>query len=104
MLKHQYSMRSGFKVPLSNADIKVEARMTQSSNFTAKTAAISTSDKGAETTIIEIRRPLSYPESSSKQTSARKVSIIYKGNRYIRSEEYFLHEQKVLRSASFWLM
>lgn len=69
-------MRAGFKVPFPNAEKKVETRMTQPSNLSAKTAAVSTGDKGVEKTIIEIRRPLSYPESNSKQTSARKVSII----------------------------
>lgn len=66
-------MRADFKVPLSSAEIKIEDRMTQHSSLSAKTTTISMGDKGAEKTVIEIRRPLSYPESSNKQTSIRKV-------------------------------
>ncbi|VBB29056.1 unnamed protein product [Acanthocheilonema viteae] len=73
LLKHQHSMRAGFKVPFSNAEIKTEARMTQPSNLSAKTVAMSIGDKRDKKTIIEIRRPLSYPESRSKQTNARKI-------------------------------
>ncbi|VDO53319.1 unnamed protein product [Onchocerca flexuosa] len=75
LLKHQHSMRSEFKVPLLNPEIKVGTGRKQPSNLSGKTAAKLASDKGAEKTIIEIRRPLSYPESNSKQTNIQQVSI-----------------------------
>uniref|UniRef100_A0A158Q818 Protein kinase domain-containing protein n=1 Tax=Elaeophora elaphi TaxID=1147741 RepID=A0A158Q818_9BILA len=75
LLKHQHSMRAGFRV-LPNAEKKIEAAMTQPSNLSANTAGVSTGDKGAEKTIIEIHRPLSYPESNSKQAGARKTLAV----------------------------
>ncbi|VDM91723.1 unnamed protein product, partial [Onchocerca ochengi] len=76
LLKHQHSVRAEFKVPLPNPEIKVEAGMKQPFNLSGKTAAILTGDKGAEKTIIEIRRPLSYPESNSKQTNIQKAVAV----------------------------
>ncbi|VDK73846.1 unnamed protein product [Litomosoides sigmodontis] len=75
-LKHQSSMQAGFKVPISSSELKVEDRMMQPPSLPAKTATISVGDKRAEKTIIEIRRPLSYPESSNKQTNIRKVVTV----------------------------
>ncbi|EFO23750.2 hypothetical protein LOAG_04738 [Loa loa] len=79
LLKHQHSMLAGLKIPSTNAEMKVETRMMQLSNLSAKTAAISAGDKGAEKTIIEIRRPLSYPESNNKQMNARKAVTVSRG-------------------------
>ncbi|OZC05669.1 hypothetical protein X798_07357, partial [Onchocerca flexuosa] len=76
LLKHQHSMRSEFKVPLLNPEIKVGTGRKQPSNLSGKTAAKLASDKGAEKTIIEIRRPLSYPESNSKQTNIQQAGAV----------------------------
>ncbi|VIO90566.1 Protein kinase domain containing protein [Brugia malayi] len=72
LLKHQHSMRPGFIDSLPKAEIKIQTGMTQPSIPSDKTAASFTGEKGMEKTIIEIRRPLSYPESNNKQVRARK--------------------------------
>uniref|UniRef100_A0A1I8EZ41 Protein kinase domain-containing protein n=1 Tax=Wuchereria bancrofti TaxID=6293 RepID=A0A1I8EZ41_WUCBA len=74
LLKHQHSMRPGFIVP--KAEIKIQTGMTQPSIPSDKTAASSTDEKGTEKTIIEIRRPLSYPESNNKQVRTRKAVTV----------------------------
>ncbi|CAG9538545.1 unnamed protein product [Cercopithifilaria johnstoni] len=99
LLKHQNSVRADFKVPLSNAKVKVEARMTEPSNLSAMTATMSVDDKGIEKTVIEIRRPLSYPESNSKQTSVRKavtVSSSCAGSSPLRSTHLFSRHSAVV--------
>ncbi|KAM3724492.1 Serine/threonine-protein kinase [Dirofilaria immitis] len=76
MLKQQHSMRTEFKIPLPKAETKVEAGLKQPFNLSAKNAGVSMDDKGTEKTIIEIRRPLSYPESNGKQTNAREAVAV----------------------------
>ncbi|MCP9258670.1 STE/STE20/SLK protein kinase [Dirofilaria immitis] len=76
MLKQQHSMRTEFKIPLPKAETKVEAGLKQPFNLSAKNAGVSMDDKGTEKTIIEIRRPLSYPESNGKQTNAQEAVAV----------------------------
>lgn len=78
LLKHQHSIQAGFKIPVPNAPINVETKTTHHPNLSTKASALSTDGTEAEKTIIEIRRPLSYPESNNMQVSAEVVQILKK--------------------------